>query len=61
MQIGGFLTVTSVVTLLVGLRAAERARKYRIARRAAALSRTNTNEPGPGPDARGPRLMGRTA
>jgi len=32
MQIGGFLTVTAVVTLLVGMRAAERARKFRLQR-----------------------------
>jgi protein SCO1/2 len=59
MQIGGVLTVTSVVTLLVGLRAAERARKYRLAKRAAASG--HTNESGHGLEARAPGMMGRTA
>jgi protein SCO1/2 len=39
MQIGGFLTVAAVVTLLAGLRAAERARRYRLEQQAAERGR----------------------
>jgi protein SCO1/2 len=67
MQIGGLLTVMGITTLLVGLRAAERARKQRIARLGAAggeVSKgTDHKDQRHGPDTSGTTgsLMGRTA